>query len=55
MVNVQEGYINSKKAALVALGALAENTKEDFYPFLQTTYEALTVPVRLFYLPLVYV
>lgn len=40
-LNVQEGFINSKKAALTAIGALAEHTKELFFPYLEKTYEIL--------------
>jgi len=42
-VNVEEGFVNAKKAALTALGALAEHTKEDFAPYLQMTYDAIMV------------
>lgn len=34
-LNVHEGFINTKKAALTALGALAEHTKVSFYPYLE--------------------
>lgn len=40
-VNVEEGFVNSKKAALTALGALAEHTKQCFAPFLGDTLQAL--------------
>jgi hypothetical protein len=40
-VHVEEGFVNSKKAALTALGALAEHTKELFYPYLQQSFETL--------------
>jgi len=41
---VQEGFVNSKKAALTALGALAENTLEAFAPFLPRTLQVLLSP-----------
>ncbi|MGB4191691.1 MAG: hypothetical protein WBJ81_04000, partial [Rickettsiales bacterium] len=40
-VHVEEGFVNAKKAALTALGALAEHTKELFYPYLQTSLETI--------------
>jgi hypothetical protein len=40
-VNVEEGFINSKKAALTALGALAEHTKAAYAPYLKVTYDAI--------------
>ena len=40
-VQVEEGFINAKKAALTALGALAEHTQEAFYPYLQQSLETL--------------
>jgi len=43
-LNVQEGFINSKKAALTAIGALAENTLEAFAPYLQKTLQVLMTP-----------
>lgn len=42
--NVEEGFINSKKAALTAIGALAENTLAAFSPYLQRTLEVLMTP-----------
>ena len=36
-LNVEEGFINSKKAALSAIGSLAEHCGADFYPFLENT------------------
>jgi hypothetical protein len=38
---VEEGFINSKKSALTAIGALAEHTKESFYPYMRITLEKL--------------
>lgn len=40
-LNVHEGFINNKKAALTAIGAMAEYTKESFAPYLQSSMEAL--------------
>ena len=40
-LNVEEGFINSKKAALTAIGALAEHTKDAFLPYLQSTKDVL--------------
>lgn len=40
-VHVEEGFINAKKAALTALGALAEHTNELFYPYLGNALETL--------------
>ena len=40
-VHVEEGFVNAKKAALTALGALAEHTKELFYPYLQNSLETI--------------
>jgi hypothetical protein len=40
-LNIQEGFINSKKAALTAIGALAEHTKENFYPYIEGTLKAV--------------
>ena len=36
-LNVEEGFINSKKAALSAIGSLAEHTGAAFFPFLEDT------------------
>jgi len=41
LVTVHDGFIANKKASLVALGALAEYTREDFYPFLKPFIELL--------------
>jgi len=41
-VNFGEAFINGKKAALTALGALAEHTGEHFFPHLPGTLECLT-------------
>lgn len=35
-VNVQDGFVNTRKAALTALGSLAEHTKAAFFPYLET-------------------
>lgn len=40
-INVEEGFINTKKAALTALGALAEHTKQLFCPYLPRALSAL--------------
>lgn len=40
-VHVEEGFINAKKAALTALGALAEHTHELFFPYLTNSLETL--------------
>eukprot|EP01038_Epipyxis_sp_PR26KG_P004790 gene4790-6717_t len=40
-LNIQEGFINSKKAALTALGALAQHTEELFSPYIEDTIKAL--------------
>jgi hypothetical protein len=40
-VNVTEGFISTKKAAITALGALAENTKEEFLPHLTRSVELM--------------
>lgn len=40
-VHVEEGFVNSKKAALTALGALAEHTKELFFPYLEKALEGI--------------
>jgi importin-4 len=40
---VHEGFINTKKAALTALGALAEHTKASFYPHLEESLGMLLV------------
>lgn len=40
-LNIMEGFINTKKAALTALGALAEHTQELFIPFLKQTLETV--------------
>lgn len=40
-IQVEEGFINSKKAALTALGALAEHTKQLFLPYLENTLHSL--------------
>ena len=42
-LNVHEGFINTKKAALTALGALAEHTKESFYPYLEDSMSMLLI------------
>jgi hypothetical protein len=40
-LNVMEGFISTKKAAITALGALAEHTKEEFIPYLQKSLELI--------------
>ena len=40
-VNITEGFISTKKAALTALGALAEHTKEEFIPYLTKSLELI--------------
>lgn len=40
-INVMEGFINTKKAAITALGALAEHTKEHFYPYLDQAVQTI--------------
>eukprot|EP01039_Chlorochromonas_danica_P008516 gene8516-9389_t len=40
-LQVEEGFINTKKAALTALGALAEHTGALFYPYLTQTLSVL--------------
>lgn len=40
-LNVEEGFINSKKAALSAIGSLAEHTGAAFFPFLEDTLNAI--------------
>ena len=40
-LNIQDGFVNSKKAAITAIGALAEHTKEGFFPYLQGVMEKL--------------
>jgi len=40
-VNIMEGFISTKKAAITALGALAEHTKSCFLPYLQNSVELL--------------
>lgn len=40
-LNVEEGFINSKKAALSAIGSLAEHTGAAFFPFLEETLNTL--------------
>ena len=42
-LNVHEGFINNKKAALTAVGAMAEYTKESFAPYLESTLDTLIV------------
>lgn len=37
LLNTQDGFVDTKKAALTALGALAEHTKGAFYPYLEST------------------
>lgn len=41
--NEYEGFINNKKAALTAIGAMAEYTKASFAPFLEQALDALIV------------
>lgn len=36
-INVQEGFVNNKKGALTALGALAQYTLEAFFPYLESS------------------
>jgi hypothetical protein len=43
-VHVEEGFVNAKKAALTALGALAEHTHELYAPYLKATMDALLGP-----------
>lgn len=40
-VNLTEGFVNTKRAAVIALGALAEHTGQAYFPFLQTAMEAV--------------
>lgn len=40
-LNVMEGFVNTKKAALTALGAVAEHTQELFFPYLQRAMQAV--------------
>jgi hypothetical protein len=40
-LNVMEGFVNSKKAALTALGAIAEHTQELFVPYLERSIDAV--------------
>lgn len=40
-LRLTEGFINTKKAAITALGALAEHAKEHFAPFLKLALESL--------------
>ena len=42
-INVHEGFINGKKAALTAIGAMAQYTKEAFAPYLEAALDALIV------------
>ena len=42
-VNVNDGFVNSKKAAVTAIGILAEHTKEAFFPFLEDAINAILV------------
>ena len=42
-LNVHEGFINNKKAALTAIGAMAEYTKESFAPYLESALDSLIV------------
>jgi hypothetical protein len=35
LLNTNAGFVDTKKAALVALGALAEHTKKSFFPYLE--------------------
>jgi len=44
-LNVHEGFINNKKAAITALGALAEHLKEVFAPWIQEVVLKLMQPV----------
>jgi len=43
-IHVEEGFVNTKKAALTALGALAEHTEDSFSHYLKGTLEALLTP-----------
>lgn len=40
-IKVEEGFINTKMAAITALGELASVTKGDFQPYVERTYQAL--------------
>jgi hypothetical protein len=40
-VNLTEGFINTKRAAVIALGALAEHTKEAYLPYLKASLESV--------------
>jgi importin-4 len=40
-LNVHDGFINTKKAALTALGSMAEHTQEGFAPYLQKLMDAI--------------
>ena len=40
-INVRDCFVNSKKAALTALGAMAEHTHEGYAPYLESTIEAI--------------
>jgi hypothetical protein len=42
-LNVADGFINNKKAALTAIGAMAEYTKESFAPYLESALDTLIV------------
>ena len=42
-LNVHDGFINTKKAALTAIGAMAEYTKEAFAPYLESALDVLIV------------
>ena len=42
-LNVLDGFINNKKAALTAIGAMAEYTKEAFAPYLEAALDTLIV------------
>ena len=37
LLNTHDGFVDTKKAALTALGALAEHTGKAFYPYLEST------------------
>lgn len=37
LLNTQDGFVDTKKAALTALGALAQYTKGSFFPYLEST------------------
>jgi len=39
-----DGFVNTKKAAITAIGALAEHTEEAFFPFLQRTLTTFLTP-----------